>query len=52
MAVDIKLLGPQDAGVLASIAPDVVDDPIDAGRAAVARADDAEPGAAADRPRD
>jgi aminoglycoside 6'-N-acetyltransferase I len=33
MAVDIKVLGPQDAGVLANIAPDVFDDPIDAGRA-------------------
>ena len=31
--VDIKLLGPQDAAVLASIAPDVFDDPIEAGRA-------------------
>src|SRR6516164_8619649 len=33
MAIEIKLLGPQDAGVLANIAPDVFDDPIDAGRA-------------------
>jgi aminoglycoside 6'-N-acetyltransferase I len=33
MAIDIKLLGPQDAGVLANIAPDVFDDPIDAERA-------------------
>jgi aminoglycoside 6'-N-acetyltransferase I len=33
MAIDIKLLGPQDAGVLGNIAPDVFDDPIDAGRA-------------------
>jgi aminoglycoside 6'-N-acetyltransferase I len=33
MAVDIRLLGPQDAGVLAHVAPDVFDDPIDAGRA-------------------
>ena len=33
MAVDIKLLGPRDAGVLAKVAPDVFDDPIDAGRA-------------------
>jgi len=33
MAVDIKLLGPQDAVVLANIAPDVFDDPIDARRA-------------------
>src|SRR6516162_7386127 len=33
MAIDIKLLGPQDAGVLANIAPDVFDDPIDARRA-------------------
>ena len=33
MAVDIKLLGPQDAGVLADVASDVFDDPIDGGRA-------------------
>jgi ribosomal protein S18 acetylase RimI-like enzyme len=33
MAVEIKLLGPQDVRVLAHIAPDVFDDPIDAGRA-------------------
>jgi aminoglycoside 6'-N-acetyltransferase I len=33
MAVDIKLLGPRDAGVLAKVAPDVFDDPIDAGLA-------------------
>src|SRR6516165_4707698 len=33
MAVDIKLLGPQDAGVLADVAPDVFDNPIDVGRA-------------------
>ena len=33
MAIEIKLLGPQDAGVLANIAPDVFDDPIDRGRA-------------------
>jgi aminoglycoside 6'-N-acetyltransferase I len=33
MAIEIKLLGRQDAGVLANIAPDVFDDPIDAGRA-------------------
>src|SRR5215472_13397905 len=33
MAIEIKLLGPRDAGVLAKIAPDVFDDPIDAGRA-------------------
>jgi hypothetical protein len=32
MAIEIKLLGAQDAGVLAHIAPDVFDDPIDAGR--------------------
>jgi aminoglycoside 6'-N-acetyltransferase I len=33
MAVEIKVLGPRDAGVLAIVAPDVFDDPIDAGRA-------------------
>jgi GNAT superfamily N-acetyltransferase len=33
MAIDIKLLGPQEAGVLANIAPDVFDDSIDVGRA-------------------
>jgi ribosomal protein S18 acetylase RimI-like enzyme len=33
MAIDIKLLGPQDAEVLANIAPDVFDDPIDTRRA-------------------
>jgi ribosomal protein S18 acetylase RimI-like enzyme len=33
MAIEIKVLGPQDAGVLADIAPDVFDDPIDVGRA-------------------
>ena len=33
MAIEIKILGPRDAGVLANIAPDVFDDPIDAGRA-------------------
>jgi GNAT superfamily N-acetyltransferase len=33
MMVEIKLLGPRDAGVLSNIAPDVFDDPIDAGRA-------------------
>ena len=33
MAVDIKLLGPQDAGALENVAPDVFDDPIHAGRA-------------------
>jgi aminoglycoside 6'-N-acetyltransferase I len=33
MAVEIKLLGPLDAGVLAHIAPDVFDDPIDVRRA-------------------
>src|SRR6516164_5505338 len=33
MALEIKFLGPQDAGVLANIAADVFDDPIDAGRA-------------------
>ena len=39
MAIEIKLLGPQDAGVLANVAPDVFDDPIDAGRAAEFLAD-------------
>ena len=33
MAIEIKLLGPQDAGVLAKVAPDVFDDPIDVVRA-------------------
>jgi aminoglycoside 6'-N-acetyltransferase I len=33
MAIEIKLLGRQDAGVLAHVAPDVFDDPIDVGRA-------------------
>ena len=33
MAVDIKLLGPQDAGVLRHVAPDVFDDPINMRRA-------------------
>ena len=33
MGIEIKFLGPQDAGVLANVAPDVFDDPIDAGRA-------------------
>ena len=33
MAIEIKLLGRQDAGVLAHIAPDVFDDQIDVGRA-------------------
>jgi aminoglycoside 6'-N-acetyltransferase I len=33
MAIEIKFLGHQDAGVLAHIAPDVFDDPIDVGRA-------------------
>jgi len=32
MAIEIKVLGPEDAGVLADMAPDVFDDPIDAGR--------------------
>jgi GNAT superfamily N-acetyltransferase len=39
MAVEIKLLGPRDAGVFANSAPDVFDDPIDAGRAAEFLAD-------------
>ena len=33
MAIEIKVLGPQDAGVLADVASDVFDDPIDGGRA-------------------
>jgi aminoglycoside 6'-N-acetyltransferase I len=33
MAIEIKLLGRQDGGVLAHVAPDVFDDPIDVGRA-------------------
>jgi aminoglycoside 6'-N-acetyltransferase I len=33
MAIEIKVLGPQDAGILAHVAPDVFDDPIDIGRA-------------------
>jgi len=33
MAIEIKLLGRQDAGVLVHIAPDVFDDPISVGRA-------------------
>jgi aminoglycoside 6'-N-acetyltransferase I len=33
MAIEIKILGPQDTGVLADLAPDVFDDPIDVGRA-------------------
>jgi aminoglycoside 6'-N-acetyltransferase I len=33
MAIEIKFLGAQDAGVLANVAPDVFDDPIDVGRA-------------------
>ena len=33
MAIEIKILSPQDAGVLANVAPDVFDDPIDVGRA-------------------
>jgi ribosomal protein S18 acetylase RimI-like enzyme len=33
MAIEIKVLGRQDAGVLAHSAPDVFDDPIDIGRA-------------------
>jgi aminoglycoside 6'-N-acetyltransferase I len=33
MAIEIKLLGPHDAGLLANVDPDVFDDPIDAARA-------------------
>jgi aminoglycoside 6'-N-acetyltransferase I len=33
MAIEIKMLGPQDASVLAHVAPDVFDDPISVGRA-------------------
>jgi aminoglycoside 6'-N-acetyltransferase I len=32
MAIEIKVLGPEDAGVLSKIAPDVFDDTIDIGR--------------------
>jgi aminoglycoside 6'-N-acetyltransferase I len=39
MAIQIKLLGCQDAAVLAQVAPDVFDDPIDAGRASEFLAD-------------
>jgi ribosomal protein S18 acetylase RimI-like enzyme len=39
MAIEIKFLGPQDAGVLANVAPDVFDDPIDVGRASEFLAD-------------
>jgi aminoglycoside 6'-N-acetyltransferase I len=33
MAIEIRVLGPHDTGILANVAPDVFDDPIDAGRA-------------------
>ena len=33
MAIEIKVLGPHDGGILAALAPDVFDDPIDVGRA-------------------
>jgi len=33
MTIEIKLLGPQETRVLANVAPDVFDDPIDVGRA-------------------
>jgi aminoglycoside 6'-N-acetyltransferase I len=33
MGIEIKVLGPQDAGILADVAPDVFDDPIDVERA-------------------
>src|SRR6516225_4622983 len=33
MAIEIKVLGPQDPGIFANVAPDVFDDPIDVGRA-------------------
>jgi aminoglycoside 6'-N-acetyltransferase I len=33
MAIEIKVLGPQHAGILAHVAPDVFDDPIDRERA-------------------
>jgi ribosomal protein S18 acetylase RimI-like enzyme len=39
MAVEIKLLGPQDADVLANVDPNVFDDPIDAVRSAEFLAD-------------
>jgi hypothetical protein len=32
MAIEIKLLGREDTGVLAHIAPEVFDNPIDVGR--------------------
>jgi aminoglycoside 6'-N-acetyltransferase I len=34
MGIKIKVLGPQDAGILSDVAPDVFDDPIDVERAA------------------
>jgi aminoglycoside 6'-N-acetyltransferase I len=33
MVIEIKVLSPQEAGILAALAPDVFDDPIDPGRA-------------------
>jgi aminoglycoside 6'-N-acetyltransferase I len=33
MAIEIKVLGPRDAGILAHVAPDVFGDPIDRKRA-------------------
>jgi aminoglycoside 6'-N-acetyltransferase I len=39
MAIEIKVLGSQDAGVLADVDPDVFDDPIDSERAAEFLAD-------------
>jgi aminoglycoside 6'-N-acetyltransferase I len=33
MTIEIKVLGRQDAGILADVAPDVFDDPIDVARA-------------------
>jgi ribosomal protein S18 acetylase RimI-like enzyme len=39
MVIEIKVLGRQDAGILADLAPDVFDDPIDVGRARAFLAD-------------
>jgi ribosomal protein S18 acetylase RimI-like enzyme len=39
MAIEIRILGPEDAGILADVAPDVFDDPIDVDRASEFLAD-------------
>jgi ribosomal protein S18 acetylase RimI-like enzyme len=39
MTIEIKILGPQDVGVLGNVSPDAFDDPIDAGRASEFLAD-------------